>query len=174
MDRIIGFLCNISEISLKNGILFCQYDVACARLTLLNINDSQRNKDLSIFNFLQFIHPDDLQIATSSIDFMNERKATRYSCEARAKLINQKDYIWLFVNIYPFEIDKYGKANSSAIICHDNSSWHKLHNDISLYRKKVSYITDLNNIIFIEYDIENRIFIRLDSSGEKKKHTITL
>jgi len=174
MDRIIDFLGKISEISLKNGILFCLYDVASARLTLLNINDSQRNKELSIFNFLQFIHPDDLQIANDSLDFMNKRKAIRYTCEARAKLINEKDYTWLFVNIYPFDIDKYGKANSYAIICQDNNSWHKLQNNISLYRKKVTYITDLNNIIFIEYDIENKIFIRLDDSGENAKHIISL
>src|SRR5574344_365047 len=174
MNRIFDFIRKISDLSLQNGTLFCQYDVSSAQLTLFNVNNDVTDKKISIDTFLKFIHPDDLQIATDSFDFMNERKAQHYTCEARTKLLNQKEYSWLFVNIYPFDTDKYGKANSYMVICHNNTHWRKLQSNISLYRKKVSYITDLNNIIFIEYDIENRIFTRLDSSGEKKKHTITL
>src|SRR5574344_397403 len=46
--------------------------------------------------------------------------------------------------------------------------------DLSLFRKKVSFLVELNQIIFIKYDISKNIYIRLDDNGEEETHTIAI
>jgi len=46
--------------------------------------------------------------------------------------------------------------------------------NLSLFRKRVSFIAELDGIMFIKYDVSKNIFIRLDEKGEEESHFIKI
>lgn len=50
----------------------------------------------------------------------------------------------------------------------------KLQKELTLFRKKVSYISSRNGIMFVQFDIKRDIFVRLDDRGETPEHDIPL
>lgn len=46
--------------------------------------------------------------------------------------------------------------------------------NLTIFRKRVSFIAELNGIIFIKYDVAKNIFIILDEKGEEEAHVIKI
>lgn len=55
-----------------------------------------------------------------------------------------------------------------------NYDSNKEQKNLILFRKRVSFISELNGIIFIKYDVCKNLFIRLDNQGEEEAHVITI
>lgn len=86
--------------------------------------------------FWPMVHPDDLEAVRLLSSKMNRKTDEMQSLEFRAKASLSSSYMWVTLNVAPFQRDEKGQIISYAGLSRDNNRWHTMMDDLNVLREK--------------------------------------
>jgi len=151
-----------------------EYDVP--KRTFIYMNEAT-GKAINVFDdegYLQHIIPDDQDKGEAVLRHMHSQQDELLTMEYRWVFTNTTEYSWQFNEIFPFERNAEGKVVRYLAVCHRNNIWHRLDENLKNYRRRVSFISQTNGLVFVEFNVEANTYCVLDSGGERPDHIIDL
>lgn len=164
----------INKITYDNDVNFIQYIVAEHRFVYLNLSTADKSYEFDDPHFISSFHPADRHNGEKILKMMTNRENHHYGCECRYYLPRIKDFSWQNVDVNVYETDEQGNVVSYMAVCRSMDKWYEMKKNLTLFRKKVSFITRLKGILFVQYDVRKNTFFRLDDTGEQASHEIPL
>jgi len=147
-------------------ITYVEYEVATHLFVYWGKAMKKPEKVFDEEEYYSHIHPDDLPIARTVVDFLHSGKDESLAIEYRWLFTGTTKYSWQYHEIFPFVSNSKGIVTKYLAVCHKNNIWHKMDENIKSIRKKISFISKSSGLIFIDYDISANNFKILDKEGE--------
>ncbi|MBP8777534.1 MAG: transporter substrate-binding domain-containing protein [Bacteroidaceae bacterium] len=116
-----------------------QWDYVVETQTLHSRYDGDffnRSFPMRLEEFWPMVHPEDLEAIRSLSNKMNARVDEMQSVEFRVKAALSSSYLWITLNVAPFQRDEKGRIISYTGLSRDNSRWHTMMDDLNLLREK--------------------------------------
>ena len=151
-----------------------EYDVP--KRTFIYMNEAT-GKAINVFDdegFLQHIIPDDQDKGEAVLRHMHSQQDELLTMEYRWVFTNTTEYSWQFNEIFPFERNAEGKVVRYLAVCHRNNIWHRMDENLKNYRRRVSFISDFDKLLFVEFIVGQNFFYVLDTKGEHADYTMNL
>ena len=106
--------------------------------------------------FWPMVHPDDLEAVRLLSNKMNAKVDEMQSLEFRAKAALSSSYMWITLNVAPFQRDENGRILSYAGLSRDNNRWHAMMDDLNILREKAEEANRLKSTFLANMSHEIR------------------
>lgn len=164
----------INKINRTNGIQYLLYEVKQRKFYNLNDSRSREYLELTPDKLYAVTYPTDISIAKEMVERLNTGVNENMRYEYRLKSSSQGTYSWRLVNICPCKINSKGEVTCYVATALYNENSHDMMKTIELFNKKILYISNINNLIFVQYDRATKVYTRLDAVGTGVSHQIPM
>src|SRR5574344_680581 len=169
-DDLKNFQEQISLITSSSGIDFALYSNETKMFHGFDDSGKIIDNGMNMGMMLTCVHPEDAEKFQTFINGLDGISKDGKSLEIRYKPFGKGNYKWFFFDVGP---TKYEEADY-IFLFRDNDYWHNMQESLERFRRKVSFVSSSNGIMFIQYDVEQDKFFHLDDSGELTDHEIPL
>jgi signal transduction histidine kinase len=165
---------NLTIIAHIDGLGMALYNSSSRQLLGYNERFEPNNNFVSWQDFLGSIHPNDRKKLENLEKDIHSYNKQSHIVEARYKQYRTNEYKWYEINIVPVSNKDKDNAADYMFLFRNNEERHKALENLKYYQKQMSFISFINGIIFIEYNVALDTFFRLDDDADTTQHEIPL
>ncbi len=165
---------NLSLITNLNGIGYAIFNLNTQQFQGYDGSANLSDRLILWEEFLSFIHPKDTYKFLSLLKQMENKESEHYEIECRYKPFGKGEYQWYVIDVAVSPYKGRSSFDYYLFLFRNNDPWHKAQESLTYYRKQVSFISSMNGIMFIIYDVARDLFYRLDDSADLKRHEIPM